>query len=101
MFTRRSYLDSFLRSMRGVTVYGENVGNEEIRRGVIMTVRRIADKELTARQREALDLCFFGGKSITEASKMLGRNKSTVSRHLTAARTRIEQALKYTGLTRL
>ena len=101
MFTRRSYLDEFLRSLRGVAVYGEETSNDELRRGVILTVRRIANTELTANQREALDLCFFGGKSVTEAAEMLGKNKSTVSRHLSAARTRIEQALKYTGLTRL
>ncbi len=99
MFTRRSYLDSFLRSLRGAATYGAD--NDEVRRAVTLTVRRIADRELTRCQREALDLCFFGNKSVTDAAKMLGKNKSTVSRHLNAARNRIEQALKYTSLTRL
>ncbi len=99
MFTRRTYLDSFLRSLRGVGDYC--ISENELARSVTLTIRRIADRELTRCQRQALDLCFFGGKTVTDAAKMLGKNKSTVSRHLTAARTRIEQALKYTGLTRL
>ncbi len=101
MFTRRSYLDGFLRSLRGATMYNSELSDEELRRAIILTIRRVADRELTANQREVLDLCFFGGKSVTEAAGILGKNKSTVSRHLSAARTRIEQALKYTGLTRL
>ncbi len=99
MFTHRVYLDKFMRSIRGANMYGDE--NDEFRRAVVLTVRRITDRELTGRQREAMDLCFFGGKTIVEAAEMLGVNKSTVSRHLSAARDRIEQALKYTSLTRL
>ncbi len=101
MFTQRSYLDVFLRSLRGAAMYSDGISDKELRRAVILTVRRVADRELTQCQRQAVDLCFFGDKSVTEAAEMLGKNKSTVSRHLSAARARIEQALKYTGLIRL
>ena len=99
MFTRHLYLDKFMRSLRGAVVYGDD--DDELRRALILTVRRITDRELTSRQKEVMELCFFGGKTLTDAANILGKKKSTVSRHLSAACDRIEQALKYTGLTRL
>lgn len=58
---------------------------------VIMAI----DEELTDKQRNVLLLYYFEGKSIIEIAKMLGVNKSSVSRLLSRAKMRIEKVLKY------
>ncbi|MBR2151945.1 MAG: sigma-70 family RNA polymerase sigma factor [Clostridia bacterium] len=58
---------------------------------VIMAI----DEELTNKQREVLLLYYFEGKSTIEIAKMLGVNKSSVSRLLSRAKMRIEKVLKY------
>ncbi len=60
-------------------------------KAVIMAI----DEELTERQRQVLLLYYFDGKNIIEIAKMLGINKSSVSRLLSRARMRIEKVLKY------
>ncbi len=60
-------------------------------KAVIMAI----DEELTNKQREVLLLYYFEGKSTIEIAKMLGVNKSSVSRLLSRAKMRIQKVLKY------
>ena len=60
-------------------------------KAVVMAI----DEELTDRQKEVLLLYYFEGKNIIEIAKMLGVNKSSVSRLLSRAKMRIEKVLKY------
>ena len=50
---------------------------------------------LTIRQRQMLMLHYFDGQSVTAIALQLGLNKSTVSRHLTRARTKLSRVLNY------
>lgn len=61
------------------------------KRAIVMAI----NEELTARQREILLLYYFEGKSMVEIAKMLGINKSSVSRLISRAKLRIEKVLKY------
>lgn len=53
------------------------------------------DQELTSRQRQMLSLYYFKGYNMSQVSKELGVNKSTVSRTLTRAVRRLYRALRY------
>ena len=59
------------------------------------TLHEICDMELTERQRTAMELCFFQGMTVTQAAEIMGVHKSTVSRHITGAKKRIEKSLRY------
>lgn len=64
-------------------------------RNAAAAVRELCERELTAKQRQALELCVFDGMSVTQAAAQLGVNKSTVSRHIRSARKRLEKAVRY------
>lgn len=95
MFTQRSYLDGFMRSMRMFESDDELQSVRDRRKMLLSAIRRVTEYELTQKQREVVDLCLFGGKSVTEAARILGRHKSTVSRHLQASQRHFEKSLKY------
>lgn len=65
---------------------------------VANTIRKIIAEDLTPTQRELVQEYYYGGKTVTEIAKLRGTNKSSVSRGLKAARTRIERAMKYGAL---
>ncbi|MBR4283065.1 MAG: sigma-70 family RNA polymerase sigma factor [Clostridia bacterium] len=69
--------------------------NNEQRLNAENAVIMAIDEELTNKQREVLLLYYFEGKSTIEIAKMLGVNKSSVSRLLSRAKKRIEKVLKY------
>ena len=69
--------------------------NNEEKSGAKNAVIMAIDEELTHKQREVLLLYYFEGKSTIEIAKMLGINKSSVSRLLSRAKMRIEKVLKY------
>ena len=69
--------------------------NNEQRLSAENAVIMAIDEELTDKQREVLLLYYFEGKSTIEIAKMLGVNKSSVSRLLSRAKMRIEKVLKY------
>jgi DNA-directed RNA polymerase specialized sigma24 family protein len=98
MYTQRSNLESFARSMRGLYSPPSIDPTLDRRRAMLSAIKQVSERELTDKQREVMQLCFFEGRSITEAANVLGKNKSTVSRHLAAAKRRIEQSLKYSFL---
>lgn len=69
----------------------ESEHKKSAEKAVIMAIY----EELTDRQREVLLLYYFEGKTTIEIAKMLGVNKSSVSRLLSRAKMRIEKVLKY------
>lgn len=53
------------------------------------------DEELTDRQQQIVNMFFYEGMSLTDISKELGLNKSTVSRHLARSKEKLRDALRY------
>lgn len=51
--------------------------------------------ELTERQRQCLSMYYYGGLTMPEIASELGINKSSVSRAIGRAKTRIERSMKY------
>lgn len=95
MYVQHSNLDSFVRQMKWMATPPKVDQTLDRRSAILSAVRQITERELTERQRTAVKLCFFDGLSVTEAAERMGVNKSTVSRHLSAAKQRIEQSLRY------
>lgn len=53
------------------------------------------ESELTEKQKGIMIDFYFGGKSVTEISKSLNVNKSTVSRHLKRSKEKLKKTLSY------
>lgn len=53
------------------------------------------EAELTSRQKTCIELYFYRRLSMTEIGDMLGINKSTVSRHIKAAKARLKHVIAY------
>lgn len=64
---------------------------ERLRRNL----RRARESELTPRQKEIVHLYFDQGMSITEIARQEGIHKSSVSRTLNRAKTRLKSHLQY------
>ena len=58
-------------------------------------LQKAMKSELTERQQEILSAFYFKGMTVTEISKDLGVNKSTVSRHLARSKEKLKGALRY------
>lgn len=95
------YLDQFTEGLAGMQQYrrrGEEADAEY--RQLLSALRRATDGELTGRQRQCVQLCFFDGLTVRAAAHELGIHESTVSRHLKKARGRLFRVLRY-SFTRL
>lgn len=64
-------------------------------RRMLCTLRRAVEGELTERQRECVQMCYFEGKSGREAANALGVTPPTVSKHLKKARARLGRVIGY------
>lgn len=96
MSSKSYLLDSFIRETKWlynppVEADTNNVKRQRIAKAII----EIMKKELTQKQLDCFKLVIIEEHSITEAAKILGVNKSTVSRHIARAKDIIQQALKY------
>lgn len=58
-----------------------------------ITLRRAINNGLTQRQRDCIEKHYFENKSLLEIGDELGIDKSTVSRHIKAAKRRIEKVM--------
>ena len=58
-------------------------------------LRRLMDRELTARQRQLIEGYYLDRKSMTQLARELGVNKSTVSRTIQRAETRLRRYTQY------
>ena len=65
------------------------------RERLCQNLRRARRDELTARQRQILELCYDRGLSGAEAARRLGVHPSTISRTLHRARRRLYRCLRY------
>lgn len=71
--------------------YTDKVKQDKIEQTVI----RVIQEELTPRQQEVVTMYYFEKYNMVEISKMLGINKSSVSRIISRAKARIKKFLKY------
>jgi len=93
---KRLSLDQFTEGLAGFQIYARQgeTSDTEYRR-MLQTLRKAMDGELTDRQRECLQLCFFDGLTARQAADELSIHESTVSRHLKKARQRLGRVLLY------
>ena len=70
--------------------------NEEQLARLRRNLRRAREQELTPRQREILTLYYDRGLKMAEIAKRLDVNRSTVSRTIKRARSRLYRCLRYT-----
>ncbi len=87
--------------------YGEDLGglqqffqikdtdDRDERQRLLRVIGEVVRRELTPRQREMVELYYFQNHTIPAVARILGVNKSSVSRGLKGARKRLEQYLKY------
>jgi len=64
-------------------------------RRMLRALTKAIDGELTERQRDCLHLCYFEGKSVSEAARELHIGIPTASKHLKKARQRLCNILRY------
>lgn len=101
MRNKSLYLDQFTESLAGIQRYRrQNEESDAEYRRLLSALRRATDGELTERQRQCVQLCFFDGMTARAAAQELGIHESTVSRHLKKARGRLFRVLRY-SFTRL
>ena len=62
---------------------------------MIKVMRNVIENELSERQRQVITLYYFRKMNIPEIAKMLGVNRSTVSRTISRGRRNIMEKLKY------
>lgn len=65
------------------------------RKLMIKIMRSVVENELSERQRQVINLYYFQKVNIPEIAKMLGVNRSTVSRTISRGRRNIMEKLKY------
>lgn len=70
--------------------------NESDLRRLKRNLRVAREQELTARQRQVLQMQFERNMTVNQIAAELGLHKSTVSRTLTRARQRLYKCLQYT-----
>ena len=75
------------------TLYGQD--NSTAHSRLLRNMRTAIATELTPRQMEVIRLYYLDGMTMVQAAKMLGVNKSTVSRTLKRGRARLKRCLKY------
>ena len=90
-----------VRSQRRVLIEACGDDNSALMRSMKNTLNHavFADKDLlTKSQRQVLTLYYFDSMSITKIAKKLRLNKSTVSRRMACAETRIKRVMEYARL---
>ena len=70
--------------------------NQEQMERLLRNLRKARVQELTPRQQEILSLRYEQNMRVTEIARLLGLNRSTVSRTLRRARERLRRCLQYT-----
>ena len=72
--------------------YGTN--NSDIKR-MKQILSKAVSSELTDRQRECVMLYYYANKTMNEVASILSLSKSTVSRHIKAAKLKLKNVAKY------
>ncbi len=63
-------------------------------------LRLAIERELTARQRECVELYYYQGLTMEEVGKRLGIGKATVCRHLQKSQARLQRVAAYMQIGR-
>lgn len=79
-------------SFKEFSSYGTNCADRDKMRSILS--KAIAS-ELTDRQRECVVNYYYGGMSTTQIASNLNLNKSTVARHIKAAKRRLSHLASY------
>lgn len=96
MANKRLYLDLFTEGLAGMQAYrrqGEQADTEY--RQIVSALQKAVEGELTDRQRECVQLCFYQGLTARQAARQLCIHESTVCRHLKKAKQRLQRVLRY------
>lgn len=70
----------------------DNTGNIKSQ---CVVLQRIIKEQLTSKQRQTLQLYYQYNLTVSEISKKIGKNKSTVSRSLNSAKNKIKDYMQY------
>ncbi len=70
---------------------GEEDDNSKKRAKMKQMLGKAMNRQLTDRQRQCLSMYYFDNKKIGEIGAELGLDKSTVSRHISAAKAKLQK----------
>ena len=86
----------FYADKRISAIIGDTAESNSVQHNLMIKVmRNVIENELSERQRQVITLYYFQKMNIPEIAKMLGVNRSTVSRTISRGRRNIMEKLKY------
>lgn len=102
MSNNNLYLTEFTESLAGMMEYNKAFEhtNEYEYKKLLKILSKIVIGELTERQRECIILRYYKNLTVTQIACELGVGKSTVSRHISKAKSRLHKILKYYLITK-
>lgn len=95
-------LNEFTESVAGMIEYNKrlNFTNESEYNQLLRILTKVIAGELTDRQQQCLVMRYYQNLTVTEIAIRLGIGKSTASRHIKKARTRLYKLLDYYMLSK-
>lgn len=90
-------LTEFTESIAGIMEYskGMQYTNEKEYKKLVKILSKVIAGELTERQQQCIVMRYYKNLSVTEIACQLGIGKSTASRHIKKAKTRLYKLLDY------
>lgn len=90
-------LNEFTESLAGILEYNHKneCTNEYEHKKLLKILTEVMSGELTKRQRDCIVMRYYRRLTVTQIACELGVGKSTVSRHITKAKSRLRKILKY------
>ena len=97
MTIKRVSLNEFTDKIAGVIKFKNKIAcdNKEARKKMLKMIEKVAEGELTCRQKQCLFMYYEKGMKMCEISDTLGICVSCVSRHVKKAKIRIQRTLAY------
>ncbi len=93
----KTTLNEFTESVAGMMEYNKSMHftNEAEHKQLLRILSKIIEGELTERQQQCIIMRYYKNLTVTEIALKLGIGKSTASRHIKKARTRLYKLLDY------
>ncbi len=90
-------LTEFTESIAGMMAYNKEYQytNESEYKRLLRILSKVVAGELTERQRQCIVMRYYKNLTVTEIGHQLGIGKSTVSRHIKKAKSRLYKILDY------
>ncbi len=90
-------LNEFTESLAGMIEYSQSlqITNEKEYKKLLNILSKIISGELTHRQQQCIIMRYYKNLTVTEIAFRLGIGKSTVSRHIKKAKSRLYKLLDY------